>query len=359
MPMIIAGIGTALPAHKITQADASEITRRFSCETAEQERLFHMFYRRAGVQTRHSVVLDASEGALCERQSFYDAVAPTTLDRMRKYEMEAPRLAVAASRSALEAAGVAPGEVTHLITVSCTGFSAPGIDISLIKHLNLTRDVSRTHVGFMGCHGALNGLRAAKAYVEADPGARALVCAVELCSLHHHYGWDTGQIVANALFADGAAAVVGVAAGSSSALAPFQFVASGSFLVDNSEDAMSWRIGDHGFEMTLSSKVPELIGRHLRTWLESWLARQGLGLDAIGSWAVHPGGPRILAAVIEGLGLPRSALEVSQNVLADLGNMSSPTILFILDRLRRARAPRPCVALGFGPGLAIEAVLLK
>ncbi len=358
MPMIIAGIGTALPPHTIAQSDASAITQRFSCATADQERLFHTFYRRAGVQTRHCVVLEKSEGDLSERQSFYDTAAPTTLERMRRYELEAPRLAVSASQRALEDAGLASGRITHLITVSCTGFSAPGFDIQLIKQLNLRRDVARTHVGFMGCHGALNGLRAAKAYIEADPAARALICAVELCSLHHHYGWDAGQVVANALFADGAAAVVGVAAGSGPAHDPLRVVMCGSFLVDDSEDAMSWRIGDQGFAMTLAARVPDLIGGHLRGWLESWLERRGLGPDDIGSWAVHPGGPRVLSAVSEALALPRSALEVSHQVLAELGNMSSPTILFILDRLRRAHAPRPCVAIGFGPGLAIEAALL-
>jgi predicted naringenin-chalcone synthase len=121
---------------------------------------------------------------------------------------------------------------------------------------------------------------------------------------------------------------------------------------------MSWRIGNHGFEMTLSPRVPELICGHLRPWLERWLARHGLSIEAVGSWAVHPGGPRILSAVGEAAGLGRDALEASQQTLASYGNMSSPTVLFILDRLRRADAPRPCVALAFGPGLAVEAAIL-
>jgi predicted naringenin-chalcone synthase len=121
---------------------------------------------------------------------------------------------------------------------------------------------------------------------------------------------------------------------------------------------MSWRIGDHGFEMTLSPRVPDLIGRHLRPWLEGWLAGHDLDLARVGSWAVHPGGPRILAAFGEATGLDRPAVETSHQVLADHGNMSSPTILFILDRLRRTDAPRPCVALAFGPGLSVEAALL-
>jgi predicted naringenin-chalcone synthase len=209
----------------------------------------------------------------------------------------------------------------------------------------------------MGCHGLLNGLRVARAFVEADASACVLLCAVELCSLHHQYDWDSDQIVANALFADGAAALV-VLSGEAQTARAFRLQATGSTLIDDSEDAMSWRIGDHGFTMTLSPRVPELIGRHVRPWLADWLALHGLTLATVGSWAVHPGGPRILSSFGEAVGLDRSALDPSYRVLAEFGNMSSPTIAFILQRLRQAQAPRPCVALAFGPGLAAEVALL-
>jgi alpha-pyrone synthase len=358
MPMLLAGIGTANPPHRIAQADASEIARQFACATAAQERLFHTLYRRAGVESRYSVVLDRSDGPLEERQSFFGPVEPTTSDRMSRYEAEAGGLAVSAARAALDESGLAPERVTHVVTVSCTGFYAPGFDTALIEQLGLSRAVARTHVGFMGCHGFLNGLRVAKAYVEADPTAVPLVCAVELCSLHHQYGWDSDRIVANALFADGAGAVVGVGQGAAVGGDAYRLIACGSTLVADSADAMSWRIGDRGFQMTLSPRVPDLIGQHLRPWLEGWLGQHGQNLAKVGSWAVHPGGPRILSAVGETLGLHPTALETSHQVLAGFGNMSSPTILFILDRLRRAAAARPCVGLAFGPGLAVEAALL-
>ncbi|WP_422924250.1 type III polyketide synthase [Singulisphaera sp. PoT] len=363
MPTWIAGIGTALPQHRIAQADAAEIAQQFSCETPAQERLFQAMYRKAGVEGRHCVVLDASEGDLAGRQSFFNqGQDPTTFDRMRKYEAEAGHLAVSAAKVALDDAGIDPGRVTHLITVTCTGFYSPGFDISLIKQLPLSPEVARTQVGFMGCHGLLNALRVAKSFLDADPSACVLVSAVELCSLHHQYGWNPDKIVANSLFADGSAALVAVASPSGlneRSPAPYRVVGTGSTLIEDSEDAMSWRIGNHGFEMTLSPRVPELIGRHLLPWLEPWLAKYGQSLATIGSWAIHPGGPRILSAVHEATGLDRSALEVSQRVLAECGNMSSPTILFILDRLYRARAPRPCVALAFGPGLMVEAAFLE
>src|SRR2546423_538554 len=128
-----------------------------------------------------------------------------------------------------------PEELTHLVTVSCTGFSAPGVDVELIKELGLSRTIERTHVGFMGCHGALNGLRVARAYADAQPGARVLLCAVELCSLHYHYAYNPQRVVANALFGDGAAAVVG-----GDAAAAWSVTASGSCLIPGSADAMTW-----------------------------------------------------------------------------------------------------------------------
>ena len=357
MPATIAAIATAVPPHRIAQSDAAEIAKHYSCATAAQERLFLSLYRRSGVETRYSVVLDRSDGDLAGRQSFYTQAGPTTRDRMQKYAEHAASLAVAASGRALAEARVVPDRVTHVVTVSCSGFHAPGFDVALIKQHGLPARTARTHLGFMGCHGLLNGLRVSRAFVEADASACVLLCAVELCSLHHQYDWDSDQIVANALFADGAAALVVLPWEVHTARA-YRLQATGSTLIDDSEDAMSWRIGDHGFTMTLSPRVPELIGRHVRPWLVDWLALHGLTLARVGSWAVHPGGPRILSSFGEAVGLDRSALDPSYRVLAEFGNMSSPTIAFILQRLRQAQAPRPCVALAFGPGLAAEAAIL-
>jgi predicted naringenin-chalcone synthase len=357
MPVMIAGIGTAVPPRRIVQAEAAAIARQYSCETPDHERVFNAIYWGTGVETRHSVVLESSNGELGLRQSFYGDSSPTTGERMRRYEQEAGALAVAAAGNALFDSQVAPETVTHLITVSCTGFYAPGFDLALIKQLGLSAGIARTQVGFMGCHGALNALRVARAYVAADPAACVLVCAVEMCSLHHQYGWNAEKVVANALFADGAGAIV-VKGGQARAVGSPEIVAAGSTVIPESEDAMSWRIGDHGFEMTLSTRVPVLIAANLRAWLDGWLKSHGLTVPAIGSWAVHPGGPRILAAVGEALTLDRHALTVSHAVLAEYGNMSSPTVLFILERMRNTRCPRPWVALGFGPGLAVEALLM-
>ncbi len=362
----ILGIGTAVPAVSITQQAAAAFASGLGCFSAEQKHLVEVLYRRAGVKERGSVLLAAKGSGRSNgtRQQFFPNArdredrGPSTRERLDRYALEAPPLAAASAVRALEDARLAPDKITHVVTVSCTGFMAPGVDIRLSKLLGLRPDVERTNVGFMGCHGALNGLRAATALASSQAGARVLLCAVELCSLHVRYGWDEEGLVANALFADGAAACV-VGASSSRRGEALRVRGTGAFIIPDSEAMMSWQIGNHGFEMRLDPSVPALIAKHLRPWLVRWLASNGLTLETVGSWALHPGGPRILSSVLSGLGLPERAADISRAVLAEHGNMSSPTVLFILDRFRRLGAPRPYVSLAFGPGLAAEAALLE
>lgn len=365
MSLSLLGLGTAVPEVRLPQPEAKAIAVALCCRTEEQTTWVPAMYDGTGITTRNvsfpaAVVRDVLDGTTHTGSPFLptgraDDNGPTTGERMRHYEELAPPLALRAAGHALAESRVAAGDLTHLITVSCTGFMAPGIDLALITGLGLPGTILRTHVGYMGCHGALNALRVATAFTSSDPSARVLLCAVELCALHYHYGWDPQRIVANALFADGAAALV-AGPGEDGA---WRVASTASCIVPNSTDAMTWRVRDHGFEMTLGRKVPDLIARHLRPWLQAWLAREGLTVETVGSWAVHPGGPRILSATAEALGLTPEAMAPSRAVLAEYGNMSSPTLLFILDRLRRTGTALPCVALGFGPGLAAEAVLFR
>jgi predicted naringenin-chalcone synthase len=273
---------------------------------------------------------------------------------MAAYRESASDLAEKAALTALEAAAIAPDRVSHLVVVTCSGFDAPGVDVALIQRLGLRPTTRRTSIGFMGCHAAINGLRVATAYCTADPAAVVLLVAVELCSLHYQYDWTPERIVANALFSDGAAAAV---ISASPAAGP-RIASTFSEIIPDSQDAMSWRIGDHGFAMTLAPQLPELIESATRAPIESWLAGEGLRMSDVSDWAIHPGGPRILDAAATALGLLPADLAVSRQVLANCGNMSSPTVLFVLDELRRSGHRGPCVLLGFGPGLAVEAALL-
>lgn len=363
--VFLLGLGTALPPNRFTQEQGARIAQVL-CLDPRQAPLIPTLYRQTGISGRNLVlkedlVRDVIDGTRHSHSVFLPKehgpdCGPSTRERMEIYNVAAPPLALEASGRALADARIIAGAITHVVTVSCTGFAAPGADIALIRGLDLPPTTQRSHIGFMGCHGALNGLRVARGLAAAEPGAVILLCAVELCSLHYHYGWDPKRVVGNALFGDGAAAAI---IGGSASKNTWHLAAHGAFLFPDSDKAMTWDVGDHGFTMTLSTKVPSLIAKNLRPWLDSWLSKSGETVGSIGSWAIHPGGPRVLSAVTDALGLAPPATAVSGDILARHGNMSSPTILFILDQLRRADAPRPCVALAFGPGLAVEAALFS
>lgn len=357
----ILSIGTALPATRIAQGAAAEVAAALTRADERGTRSLRALYRRSGVDQRGAVVVDEAGRPWFFRPGENgDADGPTTAARLEVFAGAAADLAETAARRAIDGAGVEAARLTHLITVSCTGFAAPGVDHALVTRLALDPGVQRTNVGFMGCHAAVNALRVADAIARADPKASILVCCVELCSLHFQYdARRDGQAVANALFADGAGAVVVSAdpARGEGARAP-SLRASASRLFPDSADAMTWRIGDRGFEMSLSARVPALLQRHVPPWIDAWLDSLSLSRRDIGGWAIHPGGPRIVTALREALGLAPECCAHSTSVLADHGNMSSPTILFILERLRLARVQRPWVAMAFGPGLAGEAALI-
>lgn len=361
------GIGTALPRNFVDQRAAAQIALGLVNRSPDDGWHIEEVYLSAGIEKRHSVVLEGA-GCLSTTQTFFptleatvdlsDRHGPSTSERMGRYFKEAVPLAMSAAQKALERAEVDPGQIDHLVTVTCTGFIAPGVDCALIEELNLSRDVSRTQVGFMGCHGAFNGLRTARSLAIANPGSTVLMVAVELCSIHFDYGWDLTRVIANSLFSDGAGAAV-IRADANSSAEGWTLAANGSHVVAKTEDAMTWKVGDCGFEMSLSRKVPTLICKHLKPWLCQWLKKHDLEIDDIKTWAVHPGGPSILHAAEKAIPLPAGQLDVSREVLREFGNMSSPTILFVLERLQEEGAQLPCVALGFGPGLTIEAMLWR
>jgi predicted naringenin-chalcone synthase len=358
----ILGAASAASTYSLDQGILAEYAAVRSCSSEKEARLLSVLYRRTGVKTRGTVLLDESEGRVSD--AFFHVPGdpadpgPSTRERMQKYERFAGEMAVRASRRALERGGVDAGANTHLITVSCTGFWAPGMDCDIITRLGLDPGVERSQLGFMGCQATLNAIRVARAFVDADPSRKVLIASVELCSLHFQYGWDPERVVTNALFAYGAGALVGGHAAPGEPEAPSWIAtANGSHLVPESAQAMTWRIGDHGFDMTLSAQVPDLIEANLGGWLDAWLDRCGLGRKDIRSWAIHPGGIRILTAAEKALSLSPEATAVSRDVLARHGNMSSATMVFLLERLMEDERGLPCVALGFGPGLSIEAAL--
>ena len=282
--------------------------------------------------------------------SFYGYGAfPSTGERMEVYRREAPRLAEAAV-AALPGGAAALRDVTHLIVTTCTGFYAPGIDIDLVKAFGLSPRVKRTVIGFMGCYAAMTALRQAREIVLADPAARVLTVNVELCSLHLQQTTAVDRLVSYCLFADGAAAAV-ISADETGA----RLDAAWSALSLEDADRMAWVVEDQGFAMTLDARVPAKIRQAIRRQPDLAGGCAEAGPDD--AWAVHPGGKLILDAIEEAFALTPAQMAASRDVLRDFGNMSSATVMFVLERLLAAPpegTPRAGHTLAFGPGLTVE-----
>ena len=307
-----------------------------------EAKLYERMAQRSGIKHRWSV-LDEDDARLDEGVGFYGGDAPSTAARMAIYAEAAPALALKAIEGLPEL-----GTITHLVAASCTGFVAPGIDQIIARRLGLGDDVERVLIGFMGCYAAVTALRTARHIVRSQPGARVLVVTVELSTLHHQDEVQLEPLLMGAQFGDGAAAAI-VTSGQ-----PGLALGEGiSAALDDSEDMITWNIGDTGFHMRLSGEVP---GRIAAALADPAVRRRIAGDRApedIEAWAVHAGGRSILDAVEKGLHLAPTALDESRDVLRNCGNMSSSTLMFALKRIMR-REPSTGVALAFGPGLAME-----
>ncbi len=339
---VIAGVGVAVP----PAVRQDELWRRFFADRYQGavRTLAERIFANAGVVTRHAAVNPLLE----------DVSEWSTARRMRRYLTEALPLGKEAVSAALASAGVRPDEVGLLAVCSCTGYVTPGLDILLARDLGLPPDCQRLFVGHMGCYAALPGLSAAADAASRSGRPGVLLCA-ELASLHLQPSTvETSQIVAHALFSDAAAAVVVTAAGGTG----YEVCDVASLTDTSTADQMTWDVTDHGFRMGLSPRVPESLAAHVGPFVAGLLSRNGVDQAEVDGWAVHPGGPHILDVVQRQLSLSDEALAPSRQVLADHGNCSSPTVLIILDALRRAGC-RTVVAMAFGPGLTLYAALLR
>jgi predicted naringenin-chalcone synthase len=366
MPSYLGAIGTAVPPHRLSQpAIAGFMAQALELDEAGTRKL-RALYRVSGIEHRHSVLADYGR----ENGSFdffpntpglepFPRIAP----RLAAYRQAALPLALAAVRDTLgQAPGVEAASLTHLITVSCTGMYAPGLDIELVQALGLDASVRRTCVNFMGCYAAVNALRLADSMVRADPAARVLVVSVELCTLHFQKSHEPDHLVSNALFGDGAAAclVLGEPLPQQPSLAMRAFHCG---LEPAGLQDMAWHIGDFGFEMTLSGYVPALIEGGMGALVARLLHELPVQPQDIRHYALHPGGRKILEAIEQALGLSAHDNRHAYQVLRDYGNMSSATVLFVLRellaRITPADAGAPVLSCAFGPGLTLEAMLLE
>lgn len=341
----IHAIGTAVPDHDIHQAFIDWAGARVSGIT--QQKVFARMTGRSGILHRWSIFPRAAGGGSpVDPGGYYDDRMPTTADRMATYAVEAPNLAIRAIESLSEKLPL--GAITHLVVASCTGFVAPGIDQIIVRKLGLPGSVERTLIGFMGCYAAVAALRTAHHIARSDPRARILVVAVELSTLHLQHADSLEPLLAMLQFGDGAAAAIVSSEPEGMAVDDF-FAAT----LPDSNDLIRWTIGDHGFAMHLSGEVPGRIAEALSDveFRSAILNRRNP--DDIAAWAVHAGGRSILDAVEKGLSLVQGKLAEARAVLAENGNMSSATLMFVLERLM-AQHQDSGIALAFGPGLAAE-----
>ncbi|WP_223652745.1 type III polyketide synthase [Hymenobacter psoromatis] len=367
MPSYLGAIGTATPAHRLAQPVIADFMAGALQLDADGTRKLRALYRVSGIEHRYSVLADYGR-ANGDYEFFPNTPGlepfPTVSQRMAAYRREALPLALAAVRESLrQAPGIEAGSLTHLITVSCTGLYAPGLDIELVAALGLPLHVRRTCVNFMGCYAAVNALRLADSIVRADSAARVLVVSVELCTLHFQKSHEEDHLVSNALFGDGAAAalVLGQPLPGPTPCLALQAFHCG--LAPEGTKDMAWHIGDFGFEMTLSGYVPALIERGIGQLTAELLKDLPVRREDIRHFALHPGGRKILEAIEKALNLSRDDNRHAYRVLREFGNMSSATVLFVLRELLSTASSAdngaPVLSCAFGPGLTMEAMLLK
>lgn len=367
MPSYLGAIGTANPIHRIAQPQIADFMARALDFGEPDTRKLRALYRVSGIEHRYSVLPDY--GRANGEYTFFPNTPnlepfPSVGQRMAVYRREALPLATESVRDCLrQVPDVAPASITHLVTVSCTGMYAPGLDIELVQALGLRPDVRRTCVNFMGCYAAVNAIKLADAFCQADAEARVLIVSVELCTLHFQKSPEEDHLISNALFGDGAAAALVQATPLPNGAPSLALQAFHCGLEPDGHDDMAWHINDFGFEMTLSSYVPKLIQRGIRNLTDGLLASLPVQLADIRHFAIHPGGRKILETIETELGLTRKDNRHAYRVLRDYGNMSSATVLFVLRDVLAHATPAdngaPVLSFAFGPGLTMEAMLLQ
>jgi predicted naringenin-chalcone synthase len=345
-------IGTAVPESEVhsffLQFAASQLDH-----DPRRQVLFRRMAERGGIDHRYSCMTPADDpngpsvdqGGLFARGAF-----PGTAERMALYAANAHLLAIRAI-DRLEISD--RSKITHLVVTTCTGFSAPGVDLEIIAACGLSPSVERTIIGFMGCYAAINGLKLARHIVRSQPDAQVLVVSVELCTLHLRETRDMEKLLSFCLWGDGCAAALVTAEPSGIRLDSFK-----SLLAADTRDLMSWSVRDDGFDMVLSGRVPNAIEATLRSNAAAVLGEGAI--DEVDLWAVHPGGRSVLDAVERALELGSDALSTSRTVLRETGNMSSATVMFVLEKMLATRSSglKGC-AMAFGPGLTAETALFE
>lgn len=375
-PAVLRSLQTIVPDTTLRQEEVRDVFAAQPDIGRLAKRIVTASFNGSGIDTRYTVLDELSFSSEVEEPLFFDResatlLSPGTKARNEIYVREAWKLFVDVARKTLHSdPDITAADITHVITVSCTGFYAPGPDYEIVRALGLADSVHRYHFGFMGCYASVPALRAASQFCAADPDAVVLVVSVELCTLHLRSSEDPDMIVATSLFADGAAAGLVTARDFDYDVAGFALDRFHTGIIPEGKKDMAWTIGDEGFEMILSTAVPQLIGENIFDALRPLYAGEealtaafdeGTIGEHVEHWAIHPGGRSILDRVEERLSLSEQQLHPAREVLRQYGNMSSATVLFVLRRILEeegARDGERVAAMAFGPGLTAESALM-
>ncbi len=356
----IIGIGTALPAHQHKQDDIMQFMQSVYALNDTEKRKLRFLYHQSGIQYRHSVVADYNRPV--HEWKFYPQSEnlepfPSLEMRMTWFNKYAPPLSVDAIRDCIDG-HIHARDITHLITVSCTGMSAPGLDLQVMALMDLPKNIYRSSVNFMGCYAAIHALKMADAICKNEVSARVVIVCTELCTLHFQKEPTADNIASSLLFADGSAAVL--VTHDSFAGRGYRIHDFYAEVVPKGKKDMAWELSGTGFLMTLSGYVPELIEEDFEDLVGRALAHAGKTKADIDNWCIHPGGKRILDVIGKTLQFPDHTLDSSYGVMNDYGNMSSPTILFVLKRIMQQvkKGDEEIFGAAFGPGLTMETFVL-
>lgn len=356
----IVSIGTAVPQHRHDQLAILAFMQRVYALDQVEARKLRFLYTQSGISQRYSVLPDYSLSP--EEWTFYPPTEsletfPSLEQRMLCYQKEAVLLSTQAVENCLKQARLPLNEVTHLITVSCTGMSAPGLELQLMERLQMPVNLNRSCINFMGCYAALHALKQADAVCQSNPFAKVLIVCTELCTLHFQKTPSIDNMTASMLFGDGAAAVLVSNEATQNGPVKLRNFYGEVFLTGKQD--MSWQLSSTGFLMALSGYVPDLIAADFKPMVQRALERYELSWEQVEQWCIHPGGKRILQVIEQTLELPETALTEGYSILDKFGNMSSPSILFVLQEMLQQKRSGITIAAAFGPGLTMETAYLE
>jgi predicted naringenin-chalcone synthase len=354
----IVSIATGVPAHKHAQESILEFMCNAYGQDETENRKLKYLYHHAGITHRYSAIADyslkKSDWKFFPQNDLLQPF-PTVENRMEWYNREASKLCINTIKKCIDKK-IDAQQITHLITVSCTGMSAPGLDLDIVEEMNLSKNIQRTSINFMGCYAAIHALKMAQAILALDSLANVVVVCVEFCTLHFQKEYTVDNITASLLFADGCAALlIQNNDASLKGIVLKNFYSEISFKGKND---MAWQISSTGFLMTLTGYVSNLVAENFEALISNALANAGLNKSDICNWCIHPGGKKILEAIEKSIGIDKNDLKHSYNVLNDFGNMSSPTIIFVLQKFledfENKKTETNLLGAAFGPGLTME-----